>query len=134
MADIDKIVDGLRCISGQNILCKDCAYSDDDGYGRGKKCQQDCIRDAITALQGYELSEVVNHIAMERISKQMAQIEETADKLLTAFQNRIGGSLCFACKYRYRSVLDHPCDECGSPKFKYFEPIYEESDDGEKAC
>ena len=123
MADIDKIVDGLRCISGQNILCKDCVYSGDDGYGRGKKCQQDCVCDAITALQGYELSEVVNHIAMERMCKQMAQIEETTDKLLTAFQDRFKHSLCLSCKHCYCSVQDHPCDECDSPKFIYFEPM-----------
>ena len=120
---VDEIVDGLRCISGQNILCKDCAYSDDDGYGRGKKCQQDCIRDAITALQGYELSEIVNHIAMERMSKQMAQIAKTVDELLTIFQDRIGGSLCLMCKYRYHSALEHPCDKCRDHKFIYFEQM-----------
>lgn len=49
MTDMEKVVNGLRCIKGDLIICVDCAYSDGDGHGT-YSCKAFCANDAIAML------------------------------------------------------------------------------------
>lgn len=49
MIDREKVVNGLRCIKGDLIICVDCAYSDGDGHGT-YSCKAFCANDAIAML------------------------------------------------------------------------------------
>ena len=50
MPDREKVVNGLRCIKGDLILCVDCAYSDGNGHGT-YSCKAFCANDAIDLLK-----------------------------------------------------------------------------------
>lgn len=53
MADREKVIKGLKCIKGDTIPCKDCGYSDADGYGN-YTCKINCATDAIELLKEQE--------------------------------------------------------------------------------
>lgn len=50
MPDREKVINGLRCIKGDLILCVDCAYSDENGHGT-YSCKAFCANDAIAMLK-----------------------------------------------------------------------------------
>ena len=50
MTERQKINIGLLCLSGKAIECKYCAYSDDNGCGRGSICKNDVAEDALTFI------------------------------------------------------------------------------------
>ena len=54
MADIDKVIKGLRCIKGDYIPCASCKYANADGYGRGDRCKKQCASDALALLKEQE--------------------------------------------------------------------------------
>ncbi|MCR5566008.1 MAG: hypothetical protein K6F61_04090 [Clostridiales bacterium] len=51
--DREKVINGLRCIKGDLILCVDCAYSDENGHGT-YSCKAFCANDAISMLKEQE--------------------------------------------------------------------------------
>lgn len=61
MADIEKVIRGLKCIKGDLVLCVDCAYSDGNGYGT-YSCKAFCANDALELLKEQE----ADIIAMSR--------------------------------------------------------------------
>ena len=50
MADIEKVIRGLKCIKGDLVLCVDCGYSDDNGHGC-YHCKAFCANDALELLK-----------------------------------------------------------------------------------
>lgn len=50
MADMEKVIAGLKCIKGDLVLCVDCAYSDSNGHGT-YSCKAFCVNDAIVLLK-----------------------------------------------------------------------------------
>ena len=54
MADREKVIKGLKCISGDIVFCNDCVYSDETGSGRGSRCKAECASDAIALLKEQE--------------------------------------------------------------------------------
>ena len=57
MTDLEKVIKGLECVHGEDILCAECHYSNADGYGRGSRCQKECVKDAIALLKEHEPKE-----------------------------------------------------------------------------
>ena len=51
--DREKVIEGLRCIKGDLILCVNCAYSDENGHGT-HSCKACCANDAIALLKEQE--------------------------------------------------------------------------------
>ena len=56
MPDREKVINGLRCIKGDLILCVDCAYSDGNGHGT-YSCKAFCANDALALLKEQEAVE-----------------------------------------------------------------------------
>ena len=50
MADIEKVIKGLKCIKGDTVPCKDCGYSDEDGHGH-YMCHKNCASEVIALLK-----------------------------------------------------------------------------------
>ena len=55
MPDREKVINGLKCIKGDLVLCVDCAYSDGNGHGT-YSCKAFCANDAIELLKEQEKS------------------------------------------------------------------------------
>lgn len=71
MIDGEKVINGLRCIKGDLILCVYCAYSDGNGHGT-YSCKAFCANDAITMLKEQEAKEQISD-AIHETAKQFRQ-------------------------------------------------------------
>ena len=59
MADIEKVIKGLPCLTGEEIYCETCPYSDEYGFGSGNgKCKKECASDAVALLKEQEAMNV----------------------------------------------------------------------------
>lgn len=72
MADFEKVIKGLKCISGDRLLCKECAYSDKTGFAR-YGCQKDCAKDALELLKKLKEDNVRLDRENQKLIEQMAQ-------------------------------------------------------------
>ena len=54
MPDLEKVIKGLKCISGDVVWCAYCPYSSSDGSGRGERCKREAAKDALALLEAQE--------------------------------------------------------------------------------
>lgn len=54
MPDLEKVIKGLKCISGDVVWCAYCPYSSSDGSGRGERCKREAAKDALALLKAQE--------------------------------------------------------------------------------
>ena len=66
MAHIGETIKGLKCISGDLVFCKECAYSNEKGCGR-YGCQKDCAKDAIELLKKDKPRNVIKIVRLKKI-------------------------------------------------------------------
>jgi hypothetical protein len=106
--DREKVIEGLRCIKGDLILCVNCAYSDENGHGT-HSCKAFCANDAIALLKEQEESKPII-----RIIRKQCKIENSDGSI-----DYYAEWFCPHCKSLLQRGFDTPwikyCYKCGKP-------------------
>lgn len=81
MPDIKEVIKGLKCIKGDIVFCKECGYSDENGFGT-YMCRKNCASDAIELLKR-------ESDAIELLKREQKLIKDTIEEAFTKSQQNI---------------------------------------------